>query len=110
MAKRRRLLEEARNEEGRKGRKLEEGPRRGEGRGRLGDLSSQREAGRPNQPEGGWEKYQRASALITGRNAVRHSPSFNYGAVAARGGKEGSGAPRKSNFKSSARSPPRRSN
>ena len=57
------------------------------------------------QPEGG---YQRASALSTGhtgRNAARHSPSFNYGAVATRDGKKGSEAPRKSNFKSSARGP-----
>lgn len=63
---------------------------------------------RGNPARGRLGRYQRASALSighVGRNAARHSPSFNYGAVAARSGKKGNGAPRKSNFKSSARGP-----
>lgn len=87
------LKKRTRNEE--EGGKLEEGARSEERK------TSQREAG--EVPEG-------VGPESTGRNAARRSPSFNYGAVAARGGKKGSGAPRKSNFKSSARGPPRRSN
>lgn len=48
MAKRRRLREGAKNEEGGRegGEETRRGMRRGAGRGRLGDLTSQREAGR----------------------------------------------------------------